>query len=141
MTIKNICIENIRGIDLLTIDADILKNRPNILVAPNGFGKTSIATAFRCAADQTSIKVRGEDRHKHEENRKSKIELELEENGSQSKLSVTENAHSNDVRKHFDIHVVSDLRKIKATTQWIPGGQGKPKGKMVIEPIVICNEY
>ncbi|MRR07661.1 MAG: hypothetical protein EG828_12145, partial [Deltaproteobacteria bacterium] len=76
MTIKNMIIENVRGIGQLKIDSKILKNRPNILVAPNGFGKTSIATAFRFAADQTSIKVSAEDRHQHDENKKARIELE-----------------------------------------------------------------
>lgn len=90
MTIKNICIENTRGIDRLTINADILKNRPNILVAPNGFGKTSIAAAFRNAAHQTFIKICDGDRHQHDETRKSKIKLELEENGTLSKLSASE---------------------------------------------------
>jgi len=140
MTIKNIMIENVRGIGQLRIDHKILKNRPNILVAPNGFGKTSIATAFKCAADQTSIRLGNEDCHQHDDNKQATIELELNENGTQSKLSVTENAHSNNIRKHFDIHVVSDLRKIKATTQWLPGGHGKPKAKMVIDPIVICKK-
>lgn len=140
MTIKSVAIENVRGIDLLKIDSKILRNRPNILVAPNGFGKTSIATAFKCAADQTSIKLGDEDRHQHDDGKQAKVELEFEENGIQSKLSVTENAHSNDIRKHFDIHVVSDLRKIKATKQWLPGGHGKPKAKMVIDPIVICKK-
>lgn len=133
-------IENIRGIGQLKIDSKILKNRPNILVAPNGFGKTSIATAFRCAADQTSIKVNCEDRFQHDDNRQAKIVLELEENGSQAKLlSVTEDAHSNDIRKHFDIHVVSDLRRIKAHSR-ILGNFSKAEAKMVIDPIVICQK-
>ncbi|MDX2469243.1 MAG: hypothetical protein QNL04_01565 [SAR324 cluster bacterium] len=140
MSINNLKIENVRGLDRLIISSKILKNRPNILVAPNGFGKTSIATAFKCAADQTSIKLEDEERHDHDNNKKATIELELEENGSLSILSATEQARSNDIRKHFDIHVVSDLRKLKATTQWLPGGHGKPKAKMVIDPIVICKK-
>jgi len=139
MTIKNLKVENVRGIGQLSIGSNILKNRPNILVAPNGFGKTSIATAFKCAADQTSIKLEDEDRHHHDDNKKAVIELELEENGSSSKLSVTEQAHSNDIRKQFDVHVVSDLRRIKAHSRNF-GGFSRAEAKMVIDPIVICKK-
>ncbi len=138
MTIKSLLIENIRGIDRLNITDEILKYRPNIMVAPNGFGKTSIATAFKSAIDQTSIELKKEDRHEHSESKKAKIEITLEEQGTLSTFGVEEKAHSNNIRKHFDIHVISDLRKIKATTPWTPSGQAKPKGKVVIEPIVIC---
>ena len=139
MTIKNLKVENVRGIGQLSIGSNILKNRPNILVAPNGFGKTSIATAFKCAADQTSIKLEDENRHHHDDNKKALIELELEENGSSSKLSVTEQAHSNDIRKQFDVHVVSDLRRIKAHSRNF-GGFSRAEAKMVIDPIVICKK-
>ena len=99
-----------------------------------------MATAFKCAADQTSIKLEYEDHHQHDNSKQATIELESEENGSSVKLRVTEKAYSNNIRKHFDIHVICDLRKIKATTQWAPGGRGKPKGKMIIDPIIICKK-
>lgn len=82
MPIKNIIIENVRGLSRLNIESKILKNRPNILVATNGFGKTSMATAFKCAADQTSIKLEYEDHHQHDNSKQATIELESEENGS-----------------------------------------------------------
>ena len=44
--IKVIEIENIKGIQLKRFVLDIAHNRPSLLVAPNGFGKSSIATAF-----------------------------------------------------------------------------------------------
>lgn len=46
MYIKSITIDNVRGFEHWTLEQAILPNRPNILVAPNGFGKSSIATAF-----------------------------------------------------------------------------------------------
>ena len=46
MNIKSITIDNVRGFEHWTLEQAILPNRPNILVAPNGFGKSSIATAF-----------------------------------------------------------------------------------------------
>ena len=46
MVINSITIENVKGIERLEIKQAIQPNRPNILVAPNGFGKSSIAIAF-----------------------------------------------------------------------------------------------
>ncbi len=140
MTIKKIYIENVRGIHQLTISDQIYKNRPTILVAPNGFGKTSIASAFKSVIEKTSMQISDEDRHRHNPSAKAQIELTYEENKIKAVFNATEKARSNDIRKHFDINVISDLRTIKATTPWTPSGQAKPKGKSVIEPITICSK-
>lgn len=44
--LKEIEITNVKGIEHKCFSLDILPNRPSILVAPNGFGKSSFATAF-----------------------------------------------------------------------------------------------
>ena len=45
--IKKICIENVKGFGIRKcFDLNIYPNKPNILVAPNGFGKSSLTTAF-----------------------------------------------------------------------------------------------
>ena len=139
MAIHNITIKNVRGIEQLSINSTIRRNKPNILVAPNGFGKTSIATAFKSAADQTSIKLKDEARHGHDDTREAKIELKLEEGGAVSNLSATEQAHSNNIRKHFDIQVVSDLRRIKSHSRNF-GDFSRAEAKMIIDPIVICKK-
>jgi len=43
--LKVIEIENIKGISHKRFQLDILPNKPSLLVAPNGFGKSSIAVA------------------------------------------------------------------------------------------------
>lgn len=139
MTILEINIENVKGIQSLKINDRILKNRPNILVACNGFGKTSIATAFKHAANQTSIKLPDEVRHQHNAAKAAKISLELDDDGEKKTLSVTEAAHSNDIRKHFDIHVIGDMRRIKASAKNM-GGFSRASAKQVIDPIVICDK-
>lgn len=139
MTITRIEIQNVRGIKTLEIPEKILKNRPNILVAANGFGKTSIAAAFKSIADQTSIKLPDDARHQHIAANVAQVSLVLEENGVTQTLSVTEIARSNDIRKQFDIHVIGDMRRVKATSQNY-GGFAKASGKQVIDPIVICTK-
>lgn len=139
MTINSIEIENVRGIELLKISDKILKNRPNILVAANGFGKTSIAVAFKCIASQTSLKLPEEARHRHSATKPAKINLYLDDTGLTKKLSVTEAAHSNEIRKNLDIHVIGDMRRIKASTRNM-GRFSSASAKQVIDPIVICNK-
>jgi len=46
MNIREIKIENVRGISSKTILLDMHPNKVTFFVAPNGFGKTSIARAF-----------------------------------------------------------------------------------------------
>tara|TARA_B110001469_G_scaffold103333_1_gene101795 strand:+ start:814 stop:2580 length:1767 start_codon:yes stop_codon:yes gene_type:complete len=138
MTIQNIKIQNVRGIDELLIPDKIRKNKPNILVAPNGFGKTSIATAFKSAIKQTSIKLNKIDRHEHDETKLASLSIDLEEDSSSITLNATEVARSNEIRKEFDILVVSDLRKIKSYTRKM-GGFSRAEAKLTIPPIEICN--
>jgi hypothetical protein len=139
MTIHEINIENVKGIQSLKIQDDILKNRPNILVACNGFGKTSIATAFKHAANQTSIKLADGVRHQHDDTKPPSISLVVDEGDEKKTLSVTEMAHSNDIRKHFDIHVIGDMRRIKASAKNM-GKFSSASAKQVIDPIVICDK-
>ena len=61
MEIKQIKIRNCRGIKELIIKDSIIANKPNILVAPNGFGKTSLAHAFASITEHTSFKINEDD--------------------------------------------------------------------------------
>lgn len=48
--LKRIKIENIKGKDKFEINFnELTANQPNIIVAPNGYGKSTIATAFKAA--------------------------------------------------------------------------------------------
>ncbi|WP_420553917.1 hypothetical protein [Neptuniibacter marinus] len=46
MTIKKLIIENIKGFSSQSFELNIIPNKPSLLVAPNGFGKSSLAAAF-----------------------------------------------------------------------------------------------
>ncbi len=139
MKIRNIRIQNVRGISDYTITDEITKNKPHILVAPNGFGKSSIAQAFKSAAEQTMIKFKSdEDRHRHEESKPAALSLDYDDGQSTNSLGVTETAHSNEIRKKFDIFVISDLSEITASSKNFGGFSTKAKGKQIIPPIVIC---
>jgi hypothetical protein len=139
MTVEQIIIKNIRGISYLEINDKIIKNKPNILVAPNGFGKSSIANAFKYASNQTYLKVPDDERFEHKKSNKAKLEIKVSENNIQETMPVKEEAHSNNIRKNFDIHVISDLRKIKATNRNF-GTFSRADAKEIIEPIVLTKK-
>jgi len=46
MKIKSIEITNVKGISNSKFTFDLIPNKPNLLVAPNGFGKSSFSIAF-----------------------------------------------------------------------------------------------
>ncbi|OQB82063.1 MAG: hypothetical protein BWX87_00366 [Bacteroidetes bacterium ADurb.Bin123] len=46
MKIKSIEITNVKGIGNHNFQLDLIPNKPNVLVAPNGFGKSSFGVAF-----------------------------------------------------------------------------------------------
>ncbi len=137
MKIREINIQNVRGLADWTLSEPITKNKPHILVAPNGFGKTSIARAFRSIAGQTSLKLKDSDRHQHDESKRARLSLVYDSGDSQSTMQVTEEARSNEIRKCFDILVVSDLREVKASAKNM-GPFSAAKGKQIIPPLEIC---
>ena len=111
MVITELHIENIKGLQNFELKQSIQPNRPNILVAPNGFGKTSLAIAFK------SLK-------------NSKLDLDESSyyNGDNSnkpilrlKLSTGENLEADDshnsISSKFDIYVINCQLKPKATAQ------------------------
>lgn len=55
-------IEHIKGIQQKRFELDIHPNKPSLLVAPNGFGKSSLATAFN-SMNNRRIALDEEDYH------------------------------------------------------------------------------
>ena len=76
MKIRKIKIHNVKGISEYCVDALLLPNRPNILVAPNGFGKSSIATAFASIASG-GINLSEDDAHNNDLANLPRVEIEL----------------------------------------------------------------
>ena len=76
MIINKIVIDNIKGIDHFEFSQDLYPNRPNILVAPNGYGKSSFATAF-LSAQNGPIVLKPEEYHNEDLNNIPKLEVSL----------------------------------------------------------------
>lgn len=104
MTLKEIEIENIRGIEKYSFKLDILPNRPSILVAPNGFGKTSFATAF------SSLQVS----HSHKYQNRSKLLIKYQD--SDGKIIDLEASNTvNSIKDYFDYFVINNRIEAKVS--------------------------
>ena len=108
--ISNITVKNIKGFSDRdnSIDVDIKSGKINILVAPNGYGKSSITAAFK-SLTKARIKVGKEDIYK--ENEQLESSLSITEDGN----TYTADQNKNDLANHFKVAVVNSRLVAKAT--------------------------
>lgn len=108
--ISNITVKNIKGFSDRdnSIDVDIKSGRINILVAPNGYGKSSITAAFK-SLTKSKIKVEKEDIYKEDEQLDSS--LSITEDGN----TYTADPNKNELANHFKVAVVNSRLVAKAT--------------------------
>lgn len=114
MKISQIHIENIRGFEKVSLNVDLRPNCTNILVAPNGFGKSSISTAFNCAKGKT-LNIEEKDKHKKSESAISVLKIDY--NG----IILTANSQKNEISEIFDVHVIKSNIEPKAKLPKING--------------------
>ena len=100
MVISEIEIKSVKGISDKRFVLKIMPNKPNLIVAPNGFGKSSIATAF---ASMNKMRLKLEEKDCHEGVTIHPPELNITVNGK--KLSADET--KNDILKQFDVIVIN----------------------------------
>lgn len=72
--ITKITIENIKGFSHREIDLELKSDKVNIIVAPNGYGKSSLATAFNCL-QPSKLVVEKDFKYKKDENLSSKLSI------------------------------------------------------------------
>lgn len=130
MRISKIKIENIRGIESKEFELNIPSNNPIIIVAPNGFGKTSIATAFSSLKAQ-KIDVAEENLYKNDVSKEPKLTIR-DENGCSYYADKTANTISDE----FSVFTIKGQVKSKATNVSF-GGFSRAKSSLVIDPIVL----
>lgn len=132
MNIRKIRIENIRGFKSKELFVDVRPNTPNFFVAPNGFGKTSIATAFK-SLKQTGLSVADEDKYMNSTLNEPLLQLE-DDSGN----VYTANLEINTISNIFSTFVINSQVKPKASSRLF-GGFSTATSSLIVEPIVICN--
>ena len=131
--IKVIEIENIKGICRKRFELDILPNKPSLLVAPNGFGKSSIATAFN-SMNNNRINLNEDDFHSEDETLPPKIYIEYKKKDL-TIVTLEATATSNTISTELDYFVINNQIKPKGI-----GSQfGRASARLEIEDVVLVD--
>lgn len=134
MNIREIKIENVRGISSKTILLDMHPNKVTFFVAPNGFGKTSIARAFG-SLKREKIELAEEGWHKGDGSAQPLIELTTD-GGTIYRADSSSNA----IFEEFGVHVISSQVRPKATTRNF-GQYTASSAPLIVNLVVLVNTY
>ncbi|MDD2190837.1 MAG: hypothetical protein PHS11_08240 [Eubacteriales bacterium] len=111
---------------------DLTPNKPNILVAPNGFGKSSFAIAFDSLK---SNKIELDEKSLHKNNPVNKPYLSIALSTGQT-LVADENQNS--ITNFFDVFVINNQVEPKSKVQSF-GGKTFAKTSLDIHPTVLVS--
>ncbi len=126
-------IENIKGIQQKRFELDILPNKPSLLVAPNGFGKSSFAAAFN-SMNNRRINLVEDDFHAEDETLAPRIYIEYERpDASIAQLEAT--ATTNTISNELDYFVINNPTKPKG----IGNLYGRPSATLEIKDVVLVD--
>lgn len=136
MTLKKIQIENIKGIDTRTFELNILANKPSLLVAPNGFGKSSLACAFQCLQNN-KILLKDHHFHKNDEDLIPRLVIEYEALDKTIHVLAADNENNN-IAEHFSWFVINNQIKAKGVGRNI-GSRTNVSADIAIEPVILVD--
>jgi hypothetical protein len=104
--IKIISIEHIKGIQNRTFSLDIYPNKPSLLVAPNGFGKSSLAAAFN-SMNRNRIDLKDDDFHMENAAHHPRVAIEYEKPDN-TVISLVATRTTNTISSEFDYFVINN---------------------------------
>jgi hypothetical protein len=131
--IKTIEIKKIKGIESTKFELNIIPNKPSLLVAPNGFGKSSMAIGFN---SMNNNKIKLADENCYENNVKNLPEIHIEyrkPDGAVCNLVATNNTNS--IKDEFDWFVVNSRLKPKG----IGSQYGTATARLEIAEVVVVD--
>ena len=136
MFITKISIANIKGKDKWYHDFnDFCSNKINIFVAPNGFGKSTLTTAFKAA---TQGKMKLNKNECFEENPANEPSLELVYKDKNTIKTIRSDYTKGEISNHFVIHCINNPVYAKSTGRNIGNGVHTKSAELLIEDIKIC---
>lgn len=126
-------IENIKGIAHKRFALDILPNKPSLLVAPNGFGKSSFAVAFN-EMNNRRINLTEDNLHQTNAALQPRIYIEYERpDGTLAQLQAT--STTNSISTELDYFVINNPTKPKGV-----GSQfGRASARLEIKDVVLVD--
>jgi energy-coupling factor transporter ATP-binding protein EcfA2 len=131
--IKIIEIENVKGIHRKTFNLDIFPNKPSLLVAPNGFGKSSLATAFKSMNNRRII-LQDDDCYQCNTANLPRIRLQYQKPDN-SIINVEATNTTNSISTEFDYFVINNNTKPRG----IGSIYGRATASLEIKDIVLID--
>lgn len=132
MKIKSIHIKNVRGIKDRTIELNMIPNKPSLLVAPNGSGKSSFAFAFQWL-NRLRMKLSADDAYMGDVNNKPSMAIETID--PNEILVADEN--KNEINRKFGIYVINS--GLTPTSPGIHNGFPIGKARLSVPDIVLID--
>ena len=118
MKIKEIEFTNIKGIQHKSFSLNLIPNKPNIFVAPNGFGKSSIAIGFDSLKPK---KIELDDKSYFENNDSNRPEIKITISQGNTEQILIADDTQNTISDLFDVFVINSKIISKATSQRYAG--------------------
>jgi hypothetical protein len=131
--LKVIEIENIKGISHKRFELDILPNKPSLLVAPNGFGKSSFAVAFN-EMNNRRINLTEENYHLENDALPPRIYIEYER-PDLTIATLEATATTNTISSELDYFVINNPTKPKG----IGSQYGRATATLEIKDVVLVD--
>lgn len=131
MKIARVTIRNIRGFQDQTIELNMIPNKPSIIVASNGSGKSSFATAFN-SLNSRALKVEKKDLFKQDETLHPCLIIE-DDAGNRYEANESSNA----ISKQFGVSVINSRLHPVAVRTRIGNVSLSPTSRLSVEPIVL----
>lgn len=135
MEIKKIELTYIKGIKNEVFSLNLIPNKPNIFVAPNGFGKSSIGIGFNSLKRN---KIELDDKSYFEDNKSNRPEIKITISKNKTEQVLIANDTENNINNIFDIFVINSQVISKATSQRF-SGKTITKSSLEIEPTIFVN--
>jgi hypothetical protein len=135
MTITAVEITNVKGIKHHKFDVQLMPNKPNLIAAPNGSGKSSLAAAFASMNSQR-MDMDKDDRYKCDDANQPRLLVTFED-ASGMPHTLEADSSTNTILKHFDVTVIRSGLVPKATKRKIAGFT-QASASMEIQSIPIC---
>lgn len=117
--IDKIAITNVKGIENTIFDVQLIPNKPTLIVAPNGFGKSSITTAFASLRSKR-MELNKDECHKGDDALNPSLKISyIMQDGTESEKEA--NHTKNELAEVFGVHVINSQLVSKAKKLRIAG--------------------
>ncbi len=136
-TFREIRLNNIKGFKELSIDLTkfpCTPNKVNFIVASNGRGKTTVATAFS-SLEPSKLNLDKDELYKATDNPSLTIHVK----NNKDDLVYSADKEKNEISEHYDVCVINSLSLLKSSVKRIKGGRIVPSKRLKSEKIQIIS--